>query len=211
MTTVLALQARRDRRQILVWVVVVAVLVVGSGNAVLAEVPTEQDRANLLRLALATPAVLSARGAPNGASAGSVVFFQLFSWLAVTVGLMNTFLAARHGRGDEEHGLRELLVSTRVRRTAPVVATLLLGSLVNLAVVVVTTLGLVAIGLPAVGSTVAGLALGLTGFAFLGVGLLASQVTSTSRAANGWAGRRSAWPTCSGRAATPSVRPTSNG
>ena len=188
MTSLLRLQLRRDRRQLLVWVLAVGILVAGAGSAVVAEFPAETDRVQLLTLALATPALLALRGVPNGSSTGSLVFFQLFSWLATTVALMNTFLAARHGRGDEEHGRRELVAATPVGRTAPVLATVVLGLLADLAVAVVTTLALLLVGQDLAGSALAGLALGVTGAAFLGVGLLASQLLATSRGANAVAG-----------------------
>jgi ABC-2 type transport system permease protein len=188
MIGLLRFQARRDRLQIVIWVMSIAVLVTGTGNAVVAEFATGQDRTNLLKLALVTPALLALRGIPNGPSAGSLVFFQLFTWLAVVAALMNTFMAARHGRADEEHGRRELVASSPVRRTAPVTATLTLGVLVDLSVVIVSTAGFLAVGLDLGGALAGGLALGVTGFAFLGVGLLASQLASTSRAANGIAG-----------------------
>jgi ABC-2 type transport system permease protein len=188
MTRLLRFQARRDRRQLLVWVIAIGVLVVATGQAVSAEFPTEIDRVSLLRLALVTPALLAFRGVPNGSSEGSLVYFQLFSWLAVVVGLLNTFLAIRHGRADEERGRAELLLSGAVPRTAPVAATWLLGTAVDVVVAVVACAAFLALGLPAAGAVLAGAALGVTGFAFLGVGLLASQISPTSRAANGLAG-----------------------
>jgi len=52
----------------------------------------------------------------------------------------------------------------------------------------VATAGFLALGLPASGALLGGAALGVTGFAFLGLGLLANQLSPTSRAANGLAG-----------------------
>lgn len=188
MTRLLRFQARRDRRQLLIWVLAVGLLVLTTGRTVLAEFPTEADRAPLLRLALVTPALLAFRGVPNGPSEGSVLFFQLFSWLAVVVALLNTFLATRHGRGDEERGRSELLLAAPLRRTAPVAATWVLGTAVDVVLAVVTAAAFAVLGLPVAGAVLAGAALGVTGFAFLGVGLLVSQLTPTSRAANGLAG-----------------------
>jgi ABC-2 type transport system permease protein len=188
MTRLLRFQARRDLRQLVIWVVAIGVLVVATGQAVAAEFPTDADRVPLLRLALVTPALLAFRGVPNGASEGSLLFFQLFSWLAVMVGLLNTFLATRHGRGDEERGRTELLLAGAVRRTAPVAAAWLLGTAVDVVVAVVAGAGFLVLGMSVAGAVVAGAALGVTGFAFLGVGLLASQISPTSRAANGLAG-----------------------
>lgn len=188
MTRLLRFQWRRDRRSLLIWLMAIAVLVVATGRAVQAEFPTDADRVPLLRLALVTPALLAFRGVPNGPSEGSLLFFQLFSWLAVVVALLNTFLATRHGRADEERGRTELLLAAPVRRTAPVAATWALGSAVDVGVVLVAAGGFLMLGLPITGALLAGAALGVTGFAFLGIGLLAGQLAPTSRGANGLAG-----------------------
>lgn len=188
MIRLLRLQVRRDLRQLVVWMVVVGVLVVATGQAVLTEFPTLADRTALLRLALATPVLLAFRGVPNGAGEGPVLFFQMFSWLAVVVALLNTLLATRHGRGDEEQGRRELLVACPVSRTAPLTATWLLGAALDVVVALVAAGGFLTMGLPVRGAVLAGAALGVVGFSFLGVGLLVGQLTGTARAANGWAG-----------------------
>ncbi|SDS33285.1 ABC-2 type transport system permease protein [Friedmanniella luteola] len=188
MTHLLRFRARRDRRQLLIWVLAIGLLVVVTGRTVLAEFPTEADRAPLLRLALVTPALLAFRGVPNGPGEGSLLFFQLFSWIAVVVALLNTFLATRHGRGDEERGRSELLLAAPVGRTASVSATWVLGTAVDVVVAAVAAAGFTVLGLPPAGALLAGAALGVTGFAFLGLGLLVNQLAPTSRSANGLAG-----------------------
>lgn len=60
--------------------------------------------------------------------------------------------------------------------------------LVNIGITVLSGAAFVAAGLGARGATVAEAALGITGFAFLGVALLVNQLTATSRAANSLAG-----------------------
>ncbi|MBA3527843.1 MAG: polyketide antibiotic transporter, partial [Propionibacteriaceae bacterium] len=162
--------ARRDRVQLPIWVFSLALVVAASASAVSAEFNTEQDRTNVLRLALATPGLLALRGVPNGSSLGSLVFFQIFAFVAVVAALMNTFLATRHGRADEEQGRRELIASAPIARTLPLTATLILGTLANLLLAVLVAGAFSLGGLDAAGAIVAGLALGVTGFAFLGFG-----------------------------------------
>lgn len=131
MIRLLRLQARRDRIALTIWILTIAVLATASVSAALDLYPSDAQRADTFRLALATPAILVFRGAMNGPSEGSMVMFQSFAWLALTIALMNTFLAVRHGRADEERGRRELIGATPVSRLAPLAATLTLGVLAN--------------------------------------------------------------------------------
>jgi ABC-2 type transport system permease protein len=152
---------------------------------VVGEYGDTEGRTSILTVALATPALLALRGIPNGDSLGSAVHFQSFAFLAVTIGLMNTFLATRHGRADEEKGRRELVAATPVSRLAPPLATLVLGVVANGVFVVLAAAGYQSAGLDAGGAILSATALGVTGLAFLGLGMLAGEVTATSRAANG--------------------------
>jgi ABC-2 type transport system permease protein len=185
MIRLLALQLRRDRLIMAVWILGTALLAFGSVAAIAKEYGTHAEQQNVLQLALAAPSVLAFRGTPSGASTGSILWFELFTWLAVIVGLMNTFLATRHGRADEELGRRELIGSTPVGRSAPLAATLLFGVLANV-VLGLLLAGAFATGkLDAVGSLTAGAAFAVTGVAFLGVGMLLGELAPTGRAANG--------------------------
>lgn len=178
-------QVRRDRLTLPIWILGTVLLLVASANSVVSEYGDAEGRAAILQVALATPALLALRGIPNGDSLGSAVHFQSFAFLAVTIGLMNTFLATRHGRADEEKGRRELVAATPVSRLAPPVATLLLGLVANGLFVALAVAGYRSAGLDAGGALLSSVALGVTGLAFLGLGLLAGELTATSRAANG--------------------------
>lgn len=185
MIRLLRLQARRDRVVLPVWVLGVALLLLASAQSVHTTYGDTTGRTSVLTLALSTPALLALRGEPNGASLGSAVHFQSYAFLAVAVALMNTFLAVRHGRGDEERGRRELLDAAPVPRTAAVSATVALGLAANGALAGLAVLGYRSAGLPLCGALLSAGALALTGVGFLGVGLLAGEALPTSRAANG--------------------------
>ncbi|MCR8672084.1 polyketide antibiotic transporter, partial [Agrococcus sp. HG114] len=122
---------------------------------------------------------------PAGTGLGAVMFVSTYAYLALMVGLMMTFFAVRHSRGDEDAGRAELVRGTAVGRWAPLASTLLAGA-VELAIVCGLTLAVsVALGLPATGSALMALALAGVGLIGMLVGLLAGQVLPTSRAANG--------------------------
>ena len=185
MIRLLALQGRRDRVTLAVWVVGLAALLLVTVQAAHAEYGDASDRRSVLVLALATPVLLAFRGIVDGNTFGSAVFFQSYTWMAVAVALMNTFLAVRHGRADEAAGRRELLDATPIGRSAAPIATLLLAVVADVGFGVLATVLLIAGGLPASGAVLLAAGLALTGLGFFGVGLLASEAMPTSRGANG--------------------------
>jgi ABC-2 type transport system permease protein len=185
--TLLRLRLRRDRIQLTVWVLVIALMTMFTASAIASEYGTHTDRVDVLKLATATPTLLVVRGQAHGASQGAFFVFESLTYLAVLVALMSTFLAVRHSRADEESGRAELISATAAGRFAPTIATVVEGVIANIAVMVLVFLALLASGFDAAGSATFGWALGVTGIAFLGVGLLCAQVFSSSRAANGCA------------------------
>ncbi|TAM70582.1 MAG: hypothetical protein EPN48_04175 [Microbacteriaceae bacterium] len=183
----LRLRLRRDRVQLVVWVLAIALMTVFTAAAVASEFGTSAERVGVLRLATATPALLAFRGVADGAGTGAFFVFDALTYLAVLTGLMSTFLAVRHSRADEESGRAELIAATSAGRLAPTIATVIEGVIANAAVMVLVFLGLIASGFDAAGSATFAWVLGAVGIAFLGIGLLCAQVFSTSRTANGCA------------------------
>jgi ABC-2 type transport system permease protein len=183
MICVLLQQVRRDRVTLPIWILGTVALLSVAAASVVSEYG--DDLKQILSVALATPALLALRGIPNGDSVGSAVHFQSFAFLAVTIGLMNVFLATRHGRADEEKGRRELLVSTPIARLTPPVATLILALVANGLFAVLATFGYQAAGVGYSGAILSAVALAVIGLAFFGVGALASELTATSRAGSG--------------------------
>lgn len=183
MLRILLQQVRRDRVTLPIWILGTAGLLTATGFAVVQEFGDSVDE--LLTVALATPALLALRGIPNGDSLGSAMHFQGFAWLAVMVGLMNVFLATRHGRADEERGRRELLAATPIARLTPPLATVVLAIAANAAFAALATGGYVAAGFDAAGAVLSATALALIGLAFFGIALVAGELAPTSRSANG--------------------------
>lgn len=184
MFRILLQQIRRDRLTLPIWILGAVLLLTVTANSV--GTLYGSNGSQILTVALATPALLALRGIPNGDSLGSAMHFQSFAFLAVMIGLMNTFLATRHGRGDEEKGRRELVAATPVARLASPIATLVLGIAANGLFVVLSIGGYTAAGLDAGGAILSATALGVTGLAFLGLGMIAGELTATSGAANGF-------------------------
>jgi ABC-2 type transport system permease protein len=178
---------RRDRWQLIVWVLIIGLLAIFSEASLSKTYGTASGRIEVMHLAIANPAILVLRGLPQGTSLAAVTFFEIYTFLALLAGLMSTFLAVRHTRAEEESGRAELVAATQASRVTPTVATIVHGVIANILVAVVVALGFISTGLPADGSFVAGAAVGGAGIAFLAVGLFTSQLMSTSRGANGLA------------------------
>jgi ABC-2 type transport system permease protein len=178
-------QLARDRFTTPLWLLGITALGVAAAAAIASEFSVEGDRAAIVRVASGSPAFLFLRGTPDGTSVGAVMFFQSYSFMAVLAALMSTFLVVRHTRTEEESGRAEMLSATSVTRTAPLIATLILGVSVNVLLFLFVCVGLILAGLPARGSVVAGLAVGAVGIVFVGVAALVAQLVATGRAANG--------------------------
>ncbi|MFT4211745.1 MAG: polyketide antibiotic transporter [Microbacterium sp.] len=175
---------RRDRLQLLLWILGTALLAYAGYAGVSQSYGTFEDRQNVLAAALANPVILMFRGLPSGPAEGAFVAFEVLPWLAMLAALMSVFLAVRHTRGDEEAGRAELVSATPAARVAPTIATIVHGVLANLVLGALTGLALAATGLDAGGSLLMGAAAGATGVAFLGIALVAAQLMRTSRGAS---------------------------
>src|SRR5204863_9168442 len=100
---------------------------------------------------------------------------------------LSILVVVRHTRAEEEAGRQELVGATVVGRRAPLTAALLVAAGTNLALGLFTALGLIAAGLPADGSFAFGSAWAGVGLAFAAIAAVTAQLTSTARAATGFA------------------------
>jgi ABC-2 type transport system permease protein len=182
----LAHRIRRDRIQLALWILGTAGLALMATTAVADTFGDRAERESILRLTILAPAILVFRGTPNGGGEGEFTVFLILAFLALLAGLMSTFLAVRHTRGDEEQGRAELVESTPAGRTLPTVATVLHGVLANVALGVAIMIAFATSGLAVDGSAVAGAAVAATGVAFFAIGLVAAQLFRSSRGANGF-------------------------
>ncbi|GAA1789382.1 polyketide antibiotic transporter [Leucobacter iarius] len=180
----LRLRIRRDRVQLLLWIIATVLLAYSAQSGVSASYGSLAERKVLLQTVVANPVILLFRGLPSGPDDAAFMLFLILPWLAMMAAFMALFLAVRHTRGDEESGRAELIGATRAGRSAPLTATLIEGAgasvLLGLLVAVVS----LALGLAPGGSLVAGAGTAVAGLVFLAVGLCAAQLMRTSRGAN---------------------------
>jgi ABC-2 type transport system permease protein len=177
---------RLDRFR-LPWWLLGAVLLVGYQSAGSQSIyDTAEDLAKLRETMGGNAAVVAMSGPTQLlATIGGEVVFEIFSYVAVVVALMNMFLVCRHTRTDEETGRAELVRSARVGRRAPLAAALSLAGLANLAVAVLVFAAAAGTGLPPGGSLLLGLAVAGVGLTFAAVTAVAVQVFEGHRAVYG--------------------------
>lgn len=185
MMRIALMQLRRDRVTLPIWIAATALMAYASAAGVAVEFPTAESRAQVLKLAVATPSLMALRGLPDGSSLGSYVYFQVFTYLAVLAGLMSTFFVVRHSRADEERGRVELMRSAPIRATTALWSTMILGVVANGVLGLAVAGGFAAGGLELSGSLGAGLATASVGIVFVAITALVAQFTPTSRSANG--------------------------
>lgn len=182
------LALRRDRIQLPIWLISLAVVEALSASSVLGLYPTEADLHSFVVSTARSPVALATNGIVSGVSAGAVTASQTVLVLALAAALMSTLLVVRHTRQNEETGRAELIEAAVVGRKALLTAALMVAVAANLILAALVAIALLAQGLPAVGSVALGTAVGAVGVAFAGVAAITAQVTEGARTANGLAG-----------------------
>jgi ABC-2 type transport system permease protein len=179
-----ALQTRRDRLQLPLWILGNAAMAALAVTGVTQSYGTDAERSTLLATAIANPVILTFRGLPSGSATPAFTGFLIVPFLVMIAAFMSSFLAVRHTRAEEESGRAELIGATAASRRAVIWATILHGITANLVTAVAIAVAFLASGLPWGGSVMAGLATGAAGLVFLGIALIGAQLFATARGAN---------------------------
>ena len=158
MRALFRLQLRRDRIRLPVEVLSVGLLWLLGAGVFTTEFADPNSRRALLSVMVISPPLIAVRGLPQGDGLAALLFFTLFTFSAVVVGLINIFFATRHLRAEEEAGRTELLGVAPLRRTSVLIVTALHGLLLNIMITAVVTVAQLASGFDAYGSLLAGLA-----------------------------------------------------
>ncbi len=182
----LRFMVRRDRLRAPIWIGAVLGLAVGSAASVVALYDTPAQLQWYGDLATSQTALKLLAGPGYGLDAptrGAVVMNEIQMYSYIGIALMSVFLLVRHTRAEEETDRAELVRAARVGRLAILTAAVTWIVLINALVAVGLFVGLLALGVPAVGSlayAASGLGLGLF---FIGVAAVTAQVASSARAA----------------------------
>ena len=182
------LALRRDRVLLPVWIAVVVYTAVFSAQATLDLYPTLASREQAASAINAVPSLVALYGwIWDPSSLGALATVKLAAFGASLIGVLAIMLVIRHTRREEENGRFELLGATVVGRRAPLAAALIVSIGAMIVIGLLTAIGQTAVGLPAQGSWVFGMAWTAVGTAFAGVAAVTAQLTVSARAAVGWA------------------------
>src|SRR3984885_12473317 len=181
------LALRRDSFMLPIWLYVVIIGVASNAFAFAKLYKTASLRASLVASGESNPALIFLYGRLNGNSVGALTAWRYGVGGALIAALMSIFLVVRHTRGDEEAGRLELIGSARVGRQAPLASAIGVAALANMVLIVVLSVVLPPLGLPAAGAVALSLAIGTCGLAFTGVSAVAAQLTAGARSARGLA------------------------
>lgn len=180
---------RRDRWFVLWWALGAALLYVSQAWSVEATYRTQAELDRAAALAEGNAAFIAMLGPARALdTVGGQVTWQSTAFGAIVAGLMSAFLLGRHTRAEEESGRDELIRSAPVDRLAPMTAALLCALLANAVLGLAVSASLVAYGLAVADSVSLGVGLMLCGWFFSGTGLVAMQLTASTRGAYGLAG-----------------------
>jgi polyether ionophore transport system permease protein len=180
---------RRDRVRIPVWVLAIALSVMGSVATFADTYPTAADRQSRARV-IDSPMASLFVGPGYGLDEytyGAMTANEMLPMTAVAVALMSIFLVVRHTRAEEESGRSDLIRATAVGRHAATVATLTVVAGAHLLLCALLAVGLPASldGLSMTGSLAFATSFAGVGVVFAGLALLAAQLTVGTRAALG--------------------------
>ncbi|MCI4063713.1 ABC transporter permease [Micromonospora sp. R77] len=178
------LMLRRDRLLLPLWMLVLAVLPATYAKSFFELFSTPAERAAYVVGTGRNPSVVALLGPLYGDSVGALTA-QRGGFLLTLVALASLLTVIRHTRTEEEAGRRELLGGSVLGRYAGLTAALAVTYAADLLLGLLTAAGLVATGLPAVGSLAYGLGTALTGIVFATVGGLTAQLTETAGGARG--------------------------
>jgi len=180
------LALRRDRIMLPAWLLVFVGMAASSAAATKDLYPTVDSRVNAALAANSTPALVALYGKVyDTTSLGGIGVLKLGGIGSAMVAVLTIFIVVRHTRAEEETGRLELLGATVLGRYAPLTAAFIVALATNVALGVVTGLGLTAAGLPADGSFAFGFAWAGVGIAFAAITAVIAQLTTGARAAIG--------------------------
>ena len=180
---------RRDRVRMIVWVGAIGALVAVTVASVKGLYPTQAALDQAAVAAKGNAAAIAFNGPAQGLrTVGGEVAFQHGATGLVVVALMSLLMIGRLTRGEEEAGRVEMLRSLPVGSQASTAAAVLTVAAMDVAVGVLIAIVLLGQRLPVTGSVVFAASFTLVGLVFVGVGLLAAQVTENTRVVYGMAG-----------------------
>lgn len=184
-TQLMRIGLRRDRFMIPIWVYALAASAIGTAFSYRGLYKTVASRLEFAAGVGSNGSTLALYGhvyAPG--TVGGLTAWRFVGIGATLASVLSVLLVVRHTRADEEAGRLELVSAGAVGRGAPLAGGLLIAAVTQLALAVLTTIGLIAVGQPWSGSLAFGLAWLGTASVFAAVAAVTAQLRESARAAN---------------------------
>ncbi len=186
--SLVGLALRRDRLKLPLWLVGISLMILSIVHAY-AEF-SAQEMKDMIIMAAANPGMRLFVAPISMGVIGDIGTFFLFRMsfiIAIMVGIMSIQIVVRHTRHNEETGCAELLSSTVLGRYASLTAALIVAICANIILSFMMAFAMIAGGLPAGGSFVAGFSFGAFGIIFAGIAAICVQLSENSRGSSGLA------------------------
>lgn len=183
---------KQDRLRVPIWLISLFLVTVIVAISFSDLYPTKESR-QILAETMRNPAMTAMVGTGyslENYTLGAMMAHQMLLFTAIVVAIMSILFVTRHTRAEEEDGRMELIRSLPTGRLSSLLATLIMGLLINLILALVTGFGLAALHIESIdlnGSILYGAALGATGFFFTAITAIIAQLTESSRLATGFA------------------------
>ncbi|MBL1226058.1 ABC transporter permease [Enterococcus sp. BWR-S5] len=187
----LRLNLRRDRWQILFWLIGIAGLSIAVAGAFPELFQTTAER-QVMAETVRNPAMIAMIGPSSSLdnyTIGAMFGHEMTLFMAITAAVMTILMTARHTRGDEEDGRLEMIRALSVGRLAPLIAVIVEMVLISLLIMLTNGVGVGLLGvktMPMGGSLLYGAALGSAGLVFTGVTAVFAQLAESKRGTVGF-------------------------
>jgi len=182
LATMLSITARIQRRNALLWVLVLGASMVGTAAGVASLYDTPAKIYSYAAAVTTGNALLAINGKVEGIdSLGGVIQDEFGFMASFLLPLLGIALVARATRREEEAGRLELLLGGRIARHEPTLAALLVATATITVTAVLFAVGLAVSGVAVAGSILYASSLGALAFVFAGLAALLAQLTRHAR------------------------------
>jgi len=181
----LRLHLRRDRWQLLAWVLFVGLLPALMAVSTRQGYPDQAAMSAFAEQSMANASEVALRGPIFAVSVGGLVAWTVASSASLVSAVIAILFAVRYVRGDEAAGRTELLRAQPVRRGELLAAAVGVPAACGVAIGLLAFVGLVATGLPLGGSLIIGLVLMGSTLFFTALGAVAAQISANPGLARG--------------------------
>ena len=180
---------RRDRLRIVVWIAAIVIGMYLSAASTKGVFPTQADLDAAKAVSIDNPAAIAFNGPPIALDTmGGQIAFQVGAFGLTLVGLMAVLMTGRLTRGEEDSGRLEMVRSMPVGRHGPMASAVVVVSAMSVVVGVLVALSMPVLDLPVMGSLVFGASFTSLGLVFVGITLVAAQITENPRVVAGLGG-----------------------